>query len=293
MTEGVGLMRPDPLLSRFAKAMLTTQDAAARQKYKDRAVILAERRAEEYRAEHPFQPFSDVMPDGAWRGQPCFILAGGPSLIGFDFERLRGRGRIIAINRAFEFCPFADILFLMDITFYNKCHVPGRQEWIEAWNAFQGYRVFLNIKGRQLEDVFSIKTAGRTGLTNRLQNGLCHGNHSGHGAINLAFVLAASPIYLLGYDGKFTNGRAHFHDGYGEGRLEKSYRAFIQDLQRQAAILKKTSTQVFNLNPDSALRAYPFKTIDEVLSNGKTGQDMGIDDAHLPDAASDHPPAGN
>ena len=40
--------------------------------------------------------------EGQWTGHPCFIIGGGPSLKGFDFNLLEGR-KTIGINRAFEF----------------------------------------------------------------------------------------------------------------------------------------------------------------------------------------------
>lgn len=36
----------------------------------------------------------------AWDGETCFILGGGASLAGFEAARLRGRGRVVALNNA-------------------------------------------------------------------------------------------------------------------------------------------------------------------------------------------------
>ena len=58
------------------------------------------------------QELHEVLPDKAWEGKPCFIIGGGPSLEGFDWNRLKGK-RTIGINRAFEkFEP--TIIFSMD-----------------------------------------------------------------------------------------------------------------------------------------------------------------------------------
>ena len=57
-------------------------------------------------------PFPRVH-DGDWSGERCFIVGGGPSLRGFDWGRLRGE-RVIAVNRAFEQLPFADISVSLD-----------------------------------------------------------------------------------------------------------------------------------------------------------------------------------
>src|SRR3972149_821520 len=170
--------------------MLQTTDRRVQERIRNRAKMLAEVRASRERARNPHRPFWEVMPDGAWRGERCFIIGGGPSLAGFDFERLRGQGRIIAVNKAYLDAPFADILFFMDgstTTFYglvqNGRLAPG---CLEKWNEFKGYKVFLNILGRKLDDVYSIRGAGRTGLSNSLRKGIYHGNNSGVGAIGLA-----------------------------------------------------------------------------------------------------------
>jgi len=77
--------------------------------------------------------------DGEWAGEPCFIIGGGPSLKGFDFESLRGKGRVIAINRAYEHVPFADVHFFMDNRYYKR--VQGEA----AWQTFRGRKVYLNM----------------------------------------------------------------------------------------------------------------------------------------------------
>jgi hypothetical protein len=203
-------------------------------------------------------------------GERCFILGGGPSLEGFDFERLRGRGKIIAVNRAFEYAHFADILFFMDNRFYQFVH-DGKfgPEALAKWESFKGYKVFLNIMGRKHDDVYSVRSLGRVGVSNSLTKGIYHGNNSGVGALGLAICLKANPIYLLGFDFKFKNGKSHFHSGYKLPMHESTFKNFVRDFERVQRFLSRTQFQVVNLNPDSGLRSFPFSTIDEVLGNGK------------------------
>lgn len=238
---------------------------------RDRARILAERKQELHHQIHPYRPFSDVMNDGAWAGHRCFILGGGPSLAGFDFGRLQGRGKIVAVNRAFEYAPFADILFFMDQRFYKMVQRGSFGPGAAAkWSGFRGHKVFLNILGRQYDDVYSMKSLGRVGLSNSLAKGIYHGNNSGVGALALAVCLRANPIYLLGFDFKFDGGKSHFHSGYGFPMRESVAKSFIRDFERVNRFLVRTRFRVVNLNPKSALRCFPFSTIDEVLGDGKT-----------------------
>jgi hypothetical protein len=199
------------------------------------------------------------LADGEWAGEPCFIIGGGASLKGFDFERLRGKGRIIAINRAYEHIPFADIHFFMDNRYYKRVQTEA------AWRAFPGRKVYLNMSCYPVSgDVISIPTLGRAGLSASVSAGLYHGNNSGVGAIGLAHCLGANPIYLLGYDCTRIEGASHFHDGYdGAPTRDSVLEGFIRDIDALAPLLKQAGARVINLNPASAVRCFPFGKMDD------------------------------
>jgi len=249
--------------------MLTTQSPAVQKILRERESILAENRERVRLKINPYRPAHEVLNDGAWDGERCFIIGGGPSLEGFDFERLRGQGRVIAINRAFEHAPFADICFFMDAssnTFYGLLKRGSLgADALQKWGEFQGYKIYLNLVGRRLEDVYSIRKAGRAGISNSIEKGLYHGNNSGVGAIGLAVCLRANPIYLLGFDCKFTAGKSHFHDGYPNKMPESTFKGFTSNFGMTAKFLAKIQFKVINLNPQSGMRCFPFSTIDEVL----------------------------
>ena len=205
--------------------------------------------------------------DGEWaddrgQGEPCFIIGGGASLKGFDFERLRGKGRIIAINRAYEHLPFADIHFFMDNRYYKRVQAEA------AWQTFPGRKVYLNMSGYPVDKgIVSLHALGRTGLSTSMGQGLYHGNHSGVGAIGLAYCLGANPIYLLGFDCNKSDGASHFHDGYGAPTRDSVLEGFIKDIDALADLIKPTGTRIINLNPASAIRCFPFGKMDDIKSN--------------------------
>lgn len=292
-----GTSRPDPLLSFHIRRLgggggrLSTTDPYFQQKFRDRQNVIAQRIQQERYKVEPYRPAAAVLPDGAWKGESCFLLAGGPSLRGFEFERLRGRGRIIAINRAFEFALFADIVFFMDKKFYKLYHDGRFPDRNRLWTSFAGLKIFLNLSGYRFEDCYSIRSLGRNGLSSSIAKGLFHGNNSGHGALNLAFALGASPIYLLGYDMKTDALGAHFHSGYGAPVRDRTVRGFVLDLERQKRFVERTSAKVVNLNPGSALRCYPFSTVDEVLNDREARENLGNDDAPLLEPDDRTPPA--
>ncbi len=157
------------------------------------------------------RPITDIFHDGIWKGRRAFIVGGGPSLKGFDWDLLSGE-LVIAVNRAYEQLPHAPMMFSMDNRFY---------EWEKDKPAFKnygGFKVWLDQDDWQYgDDVLTVgsmgKVRGERGWSDSLDDGLGHGASSGYAAANLAHVLGADPIYLLGFDlqdGPPTN----WHDGY-------------------------------------------------------------------------------
>lgn len=267
--------------------LLTTRSKRVQEIFRQRGKALDEARQNIKRQITPHKPVSEALADGAWAGEPCFLIGGGPSLTGFDFERLRGRGRVIAINRAFEFIPWADMLFFMDWKFYRLCHDDVNR--LRLWNDFKGLRVFCNLMGRKLDDVYSVRSLGRHGMSWRPSKGIYHGNNSGHGALELALGLGCRPIYLLGYD---ANGdrRGHWHSGYGHKGNARLGELFQREFRELFSHIPRVN-YIYNCNPKSGIRQWPFKTIDEVLNDRPQGQSVGVDQPAPQNPQPGNPPA--
>lgn len=212
-----------------------------------------------------------VLPDYSWSKQPCFIVGGGPSLKGFDFERLRSKGKIIAINKAYLDCPFADLLIFMDKTrFYrwameNKLDKRSKQKFEE----FKGHKAYVYMR-HDIPNVYLIPRAGKYGLSTSLEEGIYIGTNTGYSALSVALCLGANPIYLLGFDMKYERDQkgkpvANYHGNYPTIQEEKVVRDFKLGLEKLAPELKMRGRKVINLNPDSGLRCFEFGDIEEVL----------------------------
>jgi len=210
-----------------------------------------------------------ILPDYSWSKQPCFIIGGGPSLRGFDFERLRGKGKIIAVNRAYLDCPFADMLVFMDKSrFYrwameNKLDKKSKVRFEE----FKGIKVYVGT--HDIPNVMLVPRAGKYGLSTSLEEGIYIGTNSGYSALSIALCLGAQPIYLLGFDMKYerdAKGKpiSHYHK-YPAVQEEKVVRDFKEGLEKLAPELRLRGRRVINLNPDSGLRCFEFMKPEEVL----------------------------
>ena len=187
-----------------------------------------------------------------------YIVAGGPSLFGFDWARLRDR-TVIAVNRAFEVLPDAAV-----------CYFGDRRFW--GWHS----RALLAHKGRKItaaphfaqDGVEHYKLSTLTGLDMR-PGKLAHGNNSGYAAINLAVQLGAKHIYLLGYDMKFAGHRCHWHAPHPiENREVVFGKVMIPYFQTLVEPLDELNVRVRNASPDSAIRCFPRCTIDDALLGG-------------------------
>lgn len=221
------------------------------------------------------KPLFSVLKGGEWRNQPCFIIGGGPSLRGFDFNRLEGKGRIIVCNKSFLDVPFADMMIAMDHDFYRwifsgelakgKNKAVAKKSIIRQFRQFKGLKVWIELGNNRMDGVYYIHQFRLAQITRNFKQGVYTGSNTGVGALMTAVVMGCNPIYLLGIDCKHQGRRSHYHSGYHQLQVEKTARSFANHFGFVAKKLKRQGIRVINLNPKSGLRHFPFSTIDEVL----------------------------
>jgi hypothetical protein len=201
------------------------------------------------------------MSSHEWAGRTVYLIGGGPSLRGFDFDRLQGKGIIVAINDAVRFAPFADCLVSIDTKWMNRRYGVLR--------GFQGESVIIVpddyiTRHRHATRLYRVNAVGISPTPGAVHTG----ENSGFAALGLSIMRGARTIYLLGYD---MTEAGHFHAGY-----KWECRFGVNDYGRWSAMFSTLAVEaearginIINCNPDSAVRCFPFKTIDEVLSDGK------------------------
>jgi hypothetical protein len=190
-----------------------------------------------------------------WIGKTVFLIGGGPSLTGFDFERLRGKGIIVAINDAVRFIPFADVAFTIDTVWIDKR--------VAVLEAFAGEIVAVVpadykcpiARARLLRRVNAVKMSARG-------DSLSTGGNSGFAALAMALMRGASRVLLLGYD---MSGAGHFHGGYRwRSRFgAQHYPIWAERFHSLAGLAQLTGAEVINCNRGSAITAFPFATIED------------------------------
>lgn len=194
------------------------------------------------------------VPAGGWAGEACVVLGGGPSLKGFDCARLRRRARVIAVNNAgLDLAPWADVLFWAD------------RRWLD-WNhqrlGEHTGPLKITRKPPQIDTGHDIKVMRF--LPRRLSHerdalgGWCGGSS----AINLAYLMGARVIILMGFDMRPGN----YHADHRLPPIEGQHRErFIPTLEAMEPELTARGVTVLNATPRSALRCFPFAHIEELL----------------------------
>ncbi len=219
----------------------------------------------------------DFLPDNAWKDRRCFIIGGGPSLRGFNFDRL-GHELTIAVNRAFEYINPSIILWMDYQTFYLDL-LAGKfgDEALKKFESTHSSKVALNISGYDYPDeVYSIpRAAGQGPLSTSLKDGLVDGDNIGYTALNLAVCLGANPIYLLGFDmrGDGKGKQSWFHSGYKTGGSDKVYGRFTGNFKKTVPVLKERGIDVINLNQKSKMKCFPFGDINEIRPSVKRSRE--------------------
>jgi hypothetical protein len=145
------------------------------------------------------------VPERCWDHQDALIIGGGPSLQTLDWSLLK-KENTIGCNTAFIHGPeICKICIFGDYRWWVKFEEPllkyaesGGTVFTNCPKLFNTRLKWLWVTGRKMR-----------GLHDR---SLGWNGHTGASAINLAILLGAARIFLLGYDMKHIDGRSNWHD---------------------------------------------------------------------------------
>ena len=208
---------------------------------------------------------TDIFEDGAWSGQRCFLIGGGESLNGFDLNRLNG-DKTIGINKSFIHYE-SSVVFVSDANFHYILETDTTLS--PQWKSFKNPKLIVEpvSKRTTYENVHLIKRSKDLKLPRSLSEGINVWNNSGFGALVLAYLLGANPIYLLGYDMQCKES-THWHEGYPNQTVERQQsrmHAFMLPFTMLAADFAERGVQVINLTPNSALTCFCMQNCDIIL----------------------------
>jgi hypothetical protein len=203
-----------------------------------------------------------ITPPDRWSGEIVVVAAPGPSLTPAVANACKGR-RTIAVQDAYRLLPWADVLYGCDAVWWH--HHKGCPDFSgEKWSTHDDisndkrevaakYGVHL-IAGKPA-DVFSLNPAV-----------LHYGSNSGFQAVNLAILMGAARIVLVGFDMRVVCGKRHFF-GDHPAPLNNSvdFSRFVEPFQRAVQSLP-SDLEILNATPGSALQCFPMVSLEDALS---------------------------
>lgn len=174
---------------------------------------------------------------------------------------LRNRIRVVAIKKNVELCPWADAVYGCDAAWWRSVSgLPDYKGLKISW-AEGGCKHFADIRPVIIEpksDRFVMDIPGTVGA----------GGNSGFQIANLVAQFGCRGIALIGFD-MTDRGQPHW---YGRNNWtgannpsDDNFRRWQSAFANVAPVLAAMDIQVFNASPDSALRCFEHKTIEQAL----------------------------
>jgi hypothetical protein len=193
------------------------------------------------------------------------VAATGPSLTPEVAASVKGCN-IVAVNDAWRLLPFAQVLYACDASWWTV-HKGASGFAGERWSSHGAAgRIRHNDKALVAAKYRLNLVEGRDGSTFSTDPGFIHyGSNSGFQAVNLALLMGAIRIVLVGFDMQAVDGRKHFFGDHCAGlRNTSNYRNFIQAFERAAKALP-AGLEILNATPGSALRCFPMVDLHDAL----------------------------
>ena len=214
----------------------------------------------------------------------CFVVGGGPSLNGFDFNQLSGYDTI-AVNKAVEYIHNPTYFITTDYSYFTKATLP-----IERINQKVKYSYFVaNMvpKYMKFQNGYVTDTRNNSTYSNLFKyhgviesnhtegfgstiSEFCNGANSGHCGIQLALLAGYKKIYLLGFDLN-DSGQTHFHQSYAQKHQDSfkvKAKGYANTLLNSLSNYQG-SQEIINLSSNSVLNNLPYiktQSFDEVMA---------------------------
>ena len=205
-------------------------------------------------------------PERKWEGQDVFIIGGGKSLDDFDWELLRSE-YTVGCNDAYEHgVDICKVVVFGDHTWFNLHE--------DKLADYKGV-VFTNSNQLMKSSVSWLWVFQRK-LKGLFHDALGWNNSTGASAINLALLLGAKRVYLLGFDMMVTDGESNWHPNILDSPNPDIYKQFIEGLKWLVADLPKKfpGVEIINVTDCSALDIFPKIKIAEFFKERNANEEI-------------------
>lgn len=187
-----------------------------------------------------------------WKDETVYIVGGGTSLESFDFDLLKDK-KVVGCNDA----------YLLGENIIDIC-VFGDLKWFDIHK--EKVKNFKNPIHTNVPELYiNMPDIPNLFVSKRINNGLgisalAWNQNTGCLAVNLALLLGAKKIYLLGFDMKLgKQGNANWHENLVESPNAEVYGNFQNGFLNLERFRKSLfpNTEIININDDSDLTVFP------------------------------------
>ena len=191
-----------------------------------------------------------------WDDRPVAIVGGGPSLVGFDFERLRGGAHVLAIKSLIDTMPWADACFGQGMWLDRLENLQSRIYWALPEDQMAGAPHAKNI-------TFLRRLDGQDVSENPSE--VYGGGTSGFGAMQICIHKRAKRVVLFGfdYDGAYDNGSPDKHAQKKRAQSEANWKVWAAHFGVYVPHLNRLGISVVNACPTSSIACFQKVTLDD------------------------------
>ena len=211
--------------------------------------------------------YKNVKLEDSLKGEDCFIVGGGASLKGFDFSQLDGK-YTITINHSIFYYPNSKAILFIDRKFIKENNFEA-EIFLRKYKGivFSAFRTKYFLESNRSDNVYSF-SLNNTAPQEKYYDGLYHSRSSGLAAVNLALIMKARRIYLLGFDYDYEAPTKHFYNSNGEDKYKNEI-SYVKPRCNSVVGMFQAylpyKDRIINCNPESRLPYFIKKPLKEIF----------------------------
>ena len=204
------------------------------------------------------------MPEPVWEDEDVYVIGGGTSLASFDWSLLHGR-HTIGCNAAFA----------LGVDVCNICYFADKKWWDAFHEELAEYTGLVVTDQPQLKGIapewVHVMRRQSEGLGT---NAIGFNSNSGCAATNLALILGAKRVLLLGFDMRLSaEHKPNWHDKVIDRANPDLYVRFRRGFDRVKTCLPQVfpGCEIINVTDGSNLDCFPKVGVAEHFAGASNG----------------------